>query len=500
MGYNNSQSSAIYSYFLALSYITPLIGGYLSDAYLGYFKTIVPFSMVYIAGMVLLSISTYINSPAVTAFIGLFLIGVGTGGIKPCVSSFGCSQIESDNPNAITTYFNLFYFSINFGSLFGVVTPFIKDIGGEDSNYGASFILTAVLLCVATIVIIIGYKSYIHNIPQGSVLVKVFKIVWYSINRKRKATPFEKEELLRMKEADITQKTESIYDTQSQSRSQADSAISTNTKEQNDTDVTTNTITNKEPIKLNLIDYARFKYTTKEVYDTLQVLSALPVFASLPQFWAVYDQQGSTWTLQAKIMNPTIFGQTFSPESMQFVNAALILIFVPTFETLVYPLCRKMGINLHPQGRMYTGYFLTAYSYLAAALLQLTIDNSAEKSVNIFWQIPQYVLISAAEILVSTTGLEYSYAIAPDDMKSIVSSVFSLTVSVGDLQAGALLGNLTLPAEASFWLFALLISLNFIAFTFIFRLTRTLSIRMLLLYIPMIVMIVVSILGTAQKI
>ena len=89
------ESSAIsaFMYTSALAYFTPLIGGLLSDAKLGKYTTIVVFSTVYIGGLTALAFGAFADEKSI-AFLGLFFIGVGTGGIKPCVSSFGADQLK----------------------------------------------------------------------------------------------------------------------------------------------------------------------------------------------------------------------------------------------------------------------------------------------------------------------------------------------------------------------------------------------------------------------
>uniref|UniRef100_A0A0A9Z2Z9 Solute carrier family 15 member 1 n=1 Tax=Lygus hesperus TaxID=30085 RepID=A0A0A9Z2Z9_LYGHE len=197
LGYSETTATSIYGYFISFSYLTPLLGGYISDSYLGFFKTIVPFSLAYIVGMAMLGCSAYLAHPRLLALLSLALIGLGTGGIKPCVSSFGCSQIVSDNPNALTTFFNIFYFAINFGSIFGAVTPSITKAVG----YGPAFFVSCGVLLAATLILISGYSFYVHKNPEGSMLVKLIQLIYYAFKRRRVSTPFEREELLRMKAA-----------------------------------------------------------------------------------------------------------------------------------------------------------------------------------------------------------------------------------------------------------------------------------------------------------
>jgi dipeptide/tripeptide permease len=59
--------------------------------------------------------------------ISLLLIGLGTGGIKPCVAAFGGDQFSSDQKKELEQFFSVFYFAINLGSLFStILTPIIR--------------------------------------------------------------------------------------------------------------------------------------------------------------------------------------------------------------------------------------------------------------------------------------------------------------------------------------------------------------------------------------
>ena len=93
LSFSSSSAISAFLYTSALAYFTPLIGGLLSDGILGKYRTIVIFSTVYIAGLGALSMAAFGGSKFWT-FAGLFCIGVGTGGIKPCVSSFGADQLK----------------------------------------------------------------------------------------------------------------------------------------------------------------------------------------------------------------------------------------------------------------------------------------------------------------------------------------------------------------------------------------------------------------------
>lgn len=157
LGYTDDDATSLYHGFGMTVYFMCIFGGIISDVWLGKFKTILSLSMIYAIGssvVSLSSISTLNLSPKIFLMIGLILIAVGSGGIKPCVVAFGGDQFKLPQQAAqIATYFSLFYFSINSGSLISTtLTPiFRKDVHcfGSDDCYPLAFGVPAALMIMS---------------------------------------------------------------------------------------------------------------------------------------------------------------------------------------------------------------------------------------------------------------------------------------------------------------------------------------------------------------
>lgn len=106
---------------------------------------------------------------------------------------------------------------------------------------------------------------------------------------------------------------------------------------------------------------------------------------------------------------------------------------IPLFDLLIYPFFEKRGFSLRPISRMVTGMILCALAFLLSGLLQQAIDaqGSSNQPLSMLWQIPQYVIMTAGEIMFSITGLEFAYSQAPDSMKAVVQAAWLFTVSAG---------------------------------------------------------------------
>jgi POT family proton-dependent oligopeptide transporter len=155
------------------------------------------------------------------------------------------------------------------------------------------------------------------------------------------------------------------------------------------------------------------------------------IFAVIPFFWSIFDQQNTTWVQQGKVMKPfLVFGQKFDGETMQSINPILVMVIVPLFALLLYPGLARTGLKVTSLRRMGCGFFLGAASFLAAASVQAKLDAHQELSVACqFWQ---YVLLTAGEVLMSTTGLAFAFTQAPPRLKSTIMSFWYLAVALGN--------------------------------------------------------------------
>lgn len=141
----------------------------------------------------------------------------------------------------------------------------------------------------------------------------------------------------------------------------------------------------------NLLDYSIDKYGAELVNDIRILSKILILYLPLPFFWSLFDQQGSRWTFQASKMNGDLGFYEIKPDQMQMVNPLLILIFIPLFDAFIYPLLNKIGIG-RPLQRLTMGGILAGIAFLLSALVQFQIEASPDKTVNMLWIIPQYVI------------------------------------------------------------------------------------------------------------
>ena len=325
--------------FAAWVYFTPLIGALLSDIFLGKYRTILLLSLVYCGGHAALALMGTRGHSPYWLFAGLLLICIGSGGIKPCVSSNVGDQFGPANRHLLTRVYNWFYFSINLGSFFStLLTPWLLDWYGPHWAFG----VPGVLMGLATLLFWMGRHKFAHIPPGGS---KFFR-----------------------------------------------------------------------------------ELGSREGLVALAKL--IPLFLFFAVFWSLYDQTGSSWVFQAGQMNCKFLGITWLESQIQAINPILILVFIPLFTLFVYP-CINRFFPLTPLRKIGTGMFLVTLSYALTALVQSWIDAGHCPSIG--WQLLAFVIITAAEIMVSIVGLEFAYTQAPRNMKSMIMSIFLLSTFIGNM-------------------------------------------------------------------
>ena len=146
-------------------------------------------------------------------------------------------------------------------------------------------------------------------------------------------------------------------------------------------------------------------------------------------FWALWQQNFSSWILQAESMDRHLFGIEWLSSQIQTVNPLFILIMLPLFSYWVYPFVEKV-VKLTPLRKIGAGLFVTAASFFIVAMIQTRIDAGLKP--NIIWQVWAFVVLTAGETLVSPTHLEFSYTQGPVKMKSLIMCTYLLAISLGN--------------------------------------------------------------------
>ena len=336
------EAKGFYHMFTSAVYFTPLLGALIADAFLGKYKTILTLSVVYCAGHLALAM----DETRMGLAIGLGLISLGSGGIKPCVSAHVGDQFGKTNQHMLEKVFGWFYFAINLGAFAStLLTPWLLARYGPHVAFG----VPGILMALATIFFWMGRNVFIHIPPGG-------------------------------------------------------------------------------------MAFLRETFSSKGLGSMAKLFV---IYAFVAMFWALFDQTGSAWVLQAERMDRNFLGFEWLPSQIQAINPIMIMILIPVFNGVkalrwpgVYPLLHRV-YPLTPLRKISIGFFLTVPAFLIPAWIESALD--AGHHVNIAWQLFAYALITTAEVFVSITCLEFSYTQAPKKMKSLIMACFLMSVSLGNI-------------------------------------------------------------------
>ncbi len=457
LGQDADSSTNIIHAFVSANYFMPLFGAWLSDKLIGRYHTILWVSLFYCAGHGVLACSDFaggVHGKLICLYIGLALIAFGSGGIKPCVSAFMGDQFRADQSHLIQKAYGAFYWAINLGSFFSfLVIPWVKN----HYRYSWAFAVPGVLMGIATFVFWLGTKKYVRVPPSRETRSAGFIPVFFNAHANRTSSGFGP--LLNILTTlgaplfIIVALTIVAFAEMSLVTRAIGWAAVICTALWYASVLVTSLLGKFDPGD-NFWAGAQKRYTEKEIFAARSVSPILFVMALIPIFWSLFDQSNSTWVLQGEKMTPYnlpgIWFPTFdvlrnwfhglakSPfelvrlsigaEEMQSMNPLIVMILVPLFTLGIYP---RIGKFASPLRRMSYGMFVAAGSYLIVAALQKRIEAGVQLSI--MWQTVPYIVLTAAEVLISTTGLEFAFREASAELKSTIMSFWLLTVTVGDL-------------------------------------------------------------------
>ena len=425
-------------------YFFPLLGGWLADRYFGKYNTVLWFSLIYCAGHACLALFEDNRNGFYT---GLFLIALGSGGIKPLVVSFCGDQFTTANKHLAKIVFDAFYWTINFGSFFAslLMPLFLR-------NYGpaVAFGIPGILMGIATVIFWLGRRQYVRVPPtegkdpdsffnvartalttrvagqgRSGLLVAGFGVAlavamllcwalhsWFGVS-----LPFWPEDFHFVITACLALGSLIAF-----------GGIGVSMQ----------------------LERARGRHPDPAVDGVRAVLRILIVFALTTPFWSLFDQKASTWVIQGKAMvvpHESWWWPSWLVKEagqMQALNPLLIMLMIPFNNIVLYPALRKMGWEPTALRRMGFGIAFAGIAWVIAGLIQLEIDSGAQTSL--VWQTWPYLLLTFGEVLVSATALEFAYSQATQSMKGVIMAFWYLASTFGSLWV--LLTNVAVRNEA----------------------------------------------------
>eukprot|EP01038_Epipyxis_sp_PR26KG_P011667 gene11667-15622_t len=460
LNYSNAEADVQYSAWSGVCYVTPLLGGYIADTYLGRYKSILVFCSIYLVGLVLVVLGSIPGdvSPALF-FPAIYIIAIGTGGIKPNVSTMGADQFDdrySKDRKEKESFFNWFYWAINLGSLISytlvsyICQYGIPQLGGKEWGFFVGYMIPAIMMATAITIFVLGTPLYKIAQPKGSVLETAIMICFEAAWTKRKTRTGTKHILDKAK------------------------------------------------------DSFGGSYSKSQVEGVKLVTRLTPFLFVMVPYWGIYSQMSTAFQNQGCQMDLKIGSAPVPVSALNSFDTIAILLLVPLFDGVVYPYFKKIGMPLTMLKKIGSGFFFAMLAMIVAALVEIYRqslapepgyydDVSARNNISpcqsiddynpyqyqdwqagignvdkpqfcqqicdsfyvqqnitllnmtciscnlipqtsklsVFWQVPQFALIGISEILASITSLEFFYSQAPLAMRSVSQSLNLATTAVG---------------------------------------------------------------------
>jgi dipeptide/tripeptide permease len=430
--------------FVAGAYLFPVIGGIIADAFLGKYLTILLLSLVYCVGHLCLACMDapvgFLQAtlePRGWLFAGLALIALGSGGVKPCVSAHVGDQFGHSNRHLLERVFGWFYFAINFGSFFStLLTPWLLANAGP----GWAFGVPGILMAVATLIFWLGRHRFVHVPPRGPAYF---------------AETFSPEGLLAIARLVplylLVAVFWSLFD-------QSGGAWVQQAQQMNRTFLGVDWLESQIQAVNPLLVLLFIPLFSLVIYPALgQVFEVTPLRKVLIGFTlAVASFAISAYAQRLIDTAGADFAARLAPAA---ADGAAGLDLPASVAAL-----RTAGLNaLADEAERAAADGGDVTRPLATAGIAVTRDGQRLQAAwpSVGWQLLAYVVITAAEILISITCLEFSYTQAPTAMKSLVMSVYLLSVSLGNLFTALVNsvmrdadGRSTLAGESYYWFFA----------------------------------------------
>lgn len=476
-------------------WITPILGAYVADAHLGRYWTFIIASIIYLSGMILLTLSVSLNNlkpprcvetnvenckKASTLHLAIFYgalytLAVGTGGTKPNISTIGADQFDEFDPKEKAhklSFFNWWMFSIFFGTLFAnTVLVYVQDNVGWTLGYG----LPTLGLAISIAIFVAGTSFYRHKVPTGSPFTRMARVLVAAIRKWRVPIPNDPKELYELDLEEYAKKGKYRIDSTPTMRYLTKASVKTGST---------------NPWMLCAVT---------QVEETKQMLRMIPILVATFVPSTMVAQINTLFIKQGTTLQRTVGTFKIPPASLAAFVTISMLISVVLYDRFFVKIMQKWTGN--PRGitllqRMGIGLLIhivimTVASFTERYRLSVAKEhgliNGGQVPLTIFILLPQFVLMGTADAFLEVAKIEFFYDQAPESMKSLGTSYSMTTLGVGNFISSFLLStvsHITKEHGHQGWIlnnlnashldyyyafFAILNVLNFIFFLFVIK-------------------------------
>ncbi|GFQ05787.1 protein nrt1/ ptr family 4.4 [Phtheirospermum japonicum] len=452
-----SNSANTVTNFVGTVFLLSLLGGFLSDSYLGSFWTMLIFGFVELTGFILLATQAHVEElrPAkcimgvsnyceevkgykAWIFYGaLYLVALGSGCLKPNIISLGADQFEARKQSKkLSTYFNCAYFAFCTGELVALtLLVWIQTHSGMDVGFGVS----AAAMAAALIFLVSGSFLYRNSRPRGSIFTPIAQVIIYidSLVLLVVYAGMQNPNYVFIPKVFVA----AIY-----KRKQ----ICPSNPEMLHRNQATSNVTLIHTDKFVFLDKACVKVengngtresswrlcSVSQVEQVKILLSLVPIFACTIIFNTILAQLQTFSVQQGRTMNTRLArGFEIPPASLQSIPYIMLIFVVPLYETLFVPLARRVtrkDSGISPLQRVGTGLFIATFSMVAAAVVERKRRrNASDETLSIFWIAPQFLIFGLSEMFTAVGLIEFFYKQSIQGMPSFLTAMTYCSYSFG---------------------------------------------------------------------
>ncbi|CAN6241664.1 unnamed protein product [Urochloa humidicola] len=417
-----SQAANVVTNFVGTIFLLSLLGGFLSDSYLGCFWTMLTFGFVELSGFILLSLQAHLPQlkpppcdmssmggscekaggfKSTVFFLALYLVALGSGCLKPNMIAHGADQFDAAAPGGgrrLSTYFNSAYFSFCAGELVALTAlVWVQTHSGMDVGFGIS----AAAMAAGLVSLVSGAALYRNKPPQGSIFTPIARVFVAAYSKRKQVCPSTSNSV--------------------NAGACEPSRLGNNNFRHNN--------------KFRFLDKACIRVaqqgpntkpespwrlcTPLEVQQTKTLLAVTPIFACTIVFNTVLAQLQTFSVQQGSAMDTALPPGSDSafhipPASLQAIPYAMLLALVPAYELLLVPLMRRATgtrSGITPLQRIGVGLATVSFSMVAAASVERRRrDASGEgNQMSVLWIVPQFLVFGVSEMFTAVGLIEFFY-------------------------------------------------------------------------------------------
>ncbi|XP_044978975.1 protein NRT1/ PTR FAMILY 5.10-like [Hordeum vulgare subsp. vulgare] len=410
LGESTAAAAAAVNAWSGAASMLPLLGAAVADSWLGRYRTIVASSLLYITGLGMLTLSSMLPSPEgqqctvsaqgrrecprsslQTAFfyVSLYLVAIAQSGHKPCVQAFGADQFDVTDPSESSSrgsFFNWWYFGIC-GS--ATVTVALMSYVQDNVSWGLGFGVPCLIMLLALVVFLLGTRTYRFYGSGHGEGAGAFSRVGRAVKAWRKRSP----------EGGA------------------------------------------------LVQHGDCSEDAVLMEEVRGVARLFPIWATCLLYGVVFAQPPTLFTKQAATLDRRVGSSSLQvpPAALQCFLGVSVVTCIVLYDRVLVPLARRItgvvsGITMLQ--RIGTGMALALSALVIAALVEMKRLGAARDAgvvdqpdavvpMSLWWIVPQYVLLGAADVFAMVGMQEFFYDQMPVELKSLGLALYLSVLGVG---------------------------------------------------------------------